>query len=144
MKKVQKKNLKVRLNKEQEKSLIDNYKDGWDLIELERFLGIDQSLIFEYIKKRKFKESTFNNIYKKQEDRTEKYKKAELLRQERLKIREKFFPFFGDHFSYRHYLYWYKKIAREEKEKARCGHKVKHIRCALCKKILADASKIKI
>ena len=137
-KKIPKKELKIKLNKEQEKALIYLYKEGWDLLELERFFGIDESLIFPHIKKRKFKISTFDKIYKKQEERKEKYNRVETLKQEKVVTRELLFPLTSNRFSYRYYTYWHKKFLKKEKIKAKCKHRILTVKCALCDKIVGS------
>jgi len=130
------------IDKEIRRNIIKNFKEGLYLGELCRKYQFDVSTILEILKKARVKRKILYDVYANQEDRRIKRNIEIVLEQDKYYI-EKFFPT-DDNWTNSYYWYWKKNLDKLEKKKANCKHEIRHIRCSICGKILADASDIEI
>ena len=108
------------------------------MIELSRSFHIDFSFIVYTIKKAKIKRAQLHAVYKAQTERKEHISIVCIPEKERTHV-EKFFPRIDDSFTNSYYVYWKEKYVQAEEKKQHCTHRVKHIQCGICGKILTDA-----
>lgn len=120
------------------RKLIKYYKQGYSLIELSRHFHVDFSLIIYTIHQAKISRSQLHNIYEKQTYRQEHCTIECIAGKERHFV-DKFFPLLDDSFTNSYYVYWKSKFVQNEEKKQKCMHKITHVRCSTCNKILTDS-----
>ena len=119
------------------------YKKGHSLGELCREFCIDIPTILFMLRKSKIKKKNLFQIYSNQTERKELNVPIELVLKKDNVYLTKFFPDSNSLlFSSSYYSFWKEKYQKNEDRKKKCKHKVRHIRCSLCNKILGDASNI--
>lgn len=121
------------------KELIEFYKKGYSLVELSRGFHIDFSLILYILKRARIKKINLYKIYDYQTEKKEHSQIVYIPIKEK-KYLEKFFPTNDDAITNSYFSYWQTKYKKSEEKKKKCKHEIKHIRCAICGKILADVS----
>ncbi|MCK4500790.1 hypothetical protein KAU11_09845 [Candidatus Babeliales bacterium] len=119
------------------KELIEFYKEGYSLVELSRGFHIDFSLILYILKRAKIKKIKLYEIYDYQTERKELSHVVYVPIKE-YRYLEKFFPTTSDVITNSYFTYWQNKYKKNEKRKEECKHSIKHVRCAICGKILSD------
>jgi len=123
------------------REVVKLYKDGYALGEICRKVKLDISTILLLLKLQRFKKRRLYDVYENQADKSrENYGKLLLKRDEY--YLEKFFPNSNSIFSTNYYWFWREKQKKREDIQSKCKHKVRHIRCSLCEKILGDATNI--
>ena len=124
--------------------LIQHYNKGYGLRELCRMFDTDISTTLEIIRRKKIKKRNLYEIYKNQDDRKETIDFDLILKREKILL-EKYFPVLQpSEFTYSYFWYWKEQFDKKKKKKEKCKHQYKHICCALCSKILGDATKINL
>ena len=121
------------------KDVVILYKKGYLLGEICRNLKLDISTVLELLKQNKFKKKRLHQIFTNQTIRTETCRVELILKKDEYYL-EKFFPNSDSFFSNSYYWFWREKYKKRKNEK--CEHNVRHIRCAICNKILKDATNI--
>ncbi len=121
------------------KETVKLYKDGYALGEICRSLKLDISTVLLLLKRHKFKKRRLYQIYTNQSTRTESNRFELILKRDEYYL-EKFFPNSDSYFSNSYYWFWREKIKKRKQK--RCEHKIRHIRCGICNKILKDATNI--
>lgn len=124
--------------------VIDLYKEGYGLGQLCRMLCLDISSIVYILRKSKMKKKSLYVIYQEQTNRPDSERK-ELLTEDDKFYLDKFFPSADtSNFSNSYYFFWKEKFKKENKQKQTCEHHIRTITCSTCKKILKDASNIRL
>ena len=119
------------------KELIEFYKEGYSLVELSRGFHIDFSLILYILKRAKIKKIKLYEIYDYQTERKE-HSQIVCIPVKESRCLEKFFPTNDDTITNSYFSYWQTKYKKNEKKKEKCKHRITHLRCAICGKILSD------
>ena len=119
------------------------YKIGHQLGELCREFCMDIPTILFILRKSGIKKKTLFQIYSNQTERKESNVPIELVLKKDNFYLKKFFPDSDSLlFSSSYYWFWKTKYEKAEEKKKTCKHKIRHIRCSICNKILADATNI--
>ena len=124
---------------ELKKELIEFYKEGYSLVELSRGFHIDFSLILYILKRAKIKKIKLYEIYEYQLEKKE-ISHIMCIPVKESRYLEKFFPTNDNAITNSYFSFWKNKYQKAEKKKEKCKHKIRHIRCSICGKILADAT----
>ncbi len=131
-------------NHQIKKQVIKYFKKGYSIGKICRRFHLDVSSVLFILKTGKIRKTVLYKIYKKQEIRNENKVYELILESEKYHL-DKFFPnVTSDSFTTSYYYYWKKEFDTQQKRKDTCKHSIKHIRCSICSKILADASNINI
>ena len=117
------------------------YKNGYELGEICRKVKLDISTTLLLIKGLKLKKKRLYEVYTNQTVRSKAQHGGLFLKRDEYYL-DKFFPKVNSFFSTNYYWYWKDKIKKREKKQDDCKHKIRHIRCSLCDKILGDATYI--
>lgn len=126
------------------KQVFKLYKDGNTLGRLCRETSLDVSSILFILKKCKITKKLLYLVFENQLDKTDADNIELFLENEKFHL-EKFFPStMSSYFSSSYVYYWKEKYKSLQDTREKCNHKTKHIACACCGKILADASNIEV
>jgi len=123
------------------KDVVKSYKEGSNLGELCRTYHLDISSVLYILQKQKIKKRLLYEVYENQTARNETKKPDLILERDKYYL-EKFFPVLNLSFSTSYYWFWREKYRESQDIKAICEHKIRHIRCGICNKILKDATNI--
>jgi hypothetical protein len=119
------------------------FKEGHHLDEICQRTKLDIDTVLNEIRKFKYKKNTLYIIYELQEsNKTNKKIRKEI----RKRLVDKFFPICNDEsfFTYSYHLYFMKKSKETEEKRKNCTHRLKHVRCGICGKIICDATHLEI
>lgn len=123
------------------REIVKLYKNGCALGEICRISKLDISSVLLLLKSHKFKKRSLYQIYVNQSIRAES-KNVELVLKRDKYYLEKYFPNSGSDFSSSYYWFWRESFKKGQEKQKICSHRVRHIRCSLCNKILKDATNI--
>ena len=114
------------------------YKKGYHLNELCKEFKKDAESVLLILKESALKRKELYLIYDMQEVRNIS---NEIFEENEIQLIEKFFPSIAStQLMGGYYWHWKDKFKKAERIKKNCVHDIRHIRCAKCNTILADAT----
>jgi hypothetical protein len=124
--------------------LLEAYKDGFTLAELCNLFHIDALTVLKVIKKARITNTQLYLVFQEQEEHQETVAQKKRNEKEQYLLIRYFPTLVNDITTKTYWRYIATKNYKQDKVKEVCQHSVRHIRCAKCNKILADASNISL
>lgn len=124
------------------RDIIRSYKDGDGLGRLCRKYRLDISTILYVLGKSKLKKKSLYRVYQNQNSKLETQRSEIILEKDKYYL-DKFFPLSDStNFSSSYRWFWKEELIKAQKKKEDCKHRIRHISCGSCNKILRDATHI--